>query len=303
MARISKRVQELEEEIGAQRLDISPLYRDIILKYSIYSKPLQDKMFFESMYESLILILDEAFQKLEKRSEIEKEIGLLFRSKHFNSNQRRFQPPRSIDTLSIKELYTLKNETVNRALNAKMLSTLREKPPVLPMQVASVTNSPLITQYLHSPIVARAIVKDPVERQKLFEKINSPDFNLRRSRSPVPGSGGGGGSDWQSVASVKGGAGSVDLEPSGISLDPQASNFQIGEESSRASGMGSPLRNVKDYSVPDSAGLPMDEIFQFLVMLQRYVKFGTSLGGMATSQKNVVQASGASTAAAMLATE
>jgi hypothetical protein len=53
---------------------------------------------------------------------------------------------RSVDTLSVKELYALKSETTNRALNARMLSSLFEKPPTLPVTVASVTNSPLIAQ-------------------------------------------------------------------------------------------------------------------------------------------------------------
>lgn len=42
---------------------------------------------------------------------------------------------RSVDTLSVKELYSLKHETTNRALNAKMLSSLYEKPPTLGVQV------------------------------------------------------------------------------------------------------------------------------------------------------------------------
>ncbi len=54
--------------------------------------------------------------------------------------------PRSVDTLSVKELYALKSETENRALNARMLASLFEKPPSLAVTVASVTNSPLISQ-------------------------------------------------------------------------------------------------------------------------------------------------------------
>jgi hypothetical protein len=46
----------------------------------------------------------------------------------------------------VKELYALKHETTNRALNARMLASLFEKPPALGVTVASVTNSPLITQ-------------------------------------------------------------------------------------------------------------------------------------------------------------
>jgi hypothetical protein len=37
--------------------------------------------------------------------------------------------------------------------------------------VASVTNSPLVSQYISSPIVARARIKDPLERKQLFESL------------------------------------------------------------------------------------------------------------------------------------
>ncbi len=82
---------------------------------------------------------------------------------------------RSVDTLGVKELYSLKHETTNRALNAKMLSSLYAKPPSLSVQVASVTNSPLISQYISSPIVARAKVKDPLERKNMFDSLARAD--------------------------------------------------------------------------------------------------------------------------------
>ncbi len=40
-----------------------------------------------------------------------------------------------MDTLGVKELYSLKHETGNRALNAKMLSSLYAKPTSLAVQV------------------------------------------------------------------------------------------------------------------------------------------------------------------------
>lgn len=55
--------------------------------------------------------------------------------------KRKNQPSRSVDSLTVKELYSVKNETTNRALNSKLLSSLFEKPEVLGVQVASVTNS------------------------------------------------------------------------------------------------------------------------------------------------------------------
>ena len=59
---------------------------------------------------------------------------------------------RSVDTLGVKELYALKNETSNRALNSKMLASLFEKPPTIGVTVASVTNSPLISQVRHAGV-------------------------------------------------------------------------------------------------------------------------------------------------------
>lgn len=118
------------------------------------------------MYETLTDILEEAFVKLTLGTEIEEELGLLFRSRHFNLAKRQNKPLRSVDTLSVKELYSLKHETSNRALNAKMLTSLYEKPETLGVTVASVTNSPLIKQFITSPIVARSMMKDPQEREE-----------------------------------------------------------------------------------------------------------------------------------------
>lgn len=158
---VAARLNELDEEIKQLRQQISPVYSEIILKHSSYKQPQQDKLFFEAMYETLIQIIDEAFSKQNRRPDIEREIGQLFRSKHFNVYDRKNLPARSVDSLTVKELYSIKHETENRALNSKLLSSLYEKPTNLGMMVASVSNSPLITQYITSPIVARAMMKDP----------------------------------------------------------------------------------------------------------------------------------------------
>lgn len=60
----------------------------------------------------------------------------MFRSRHFNLYHRRNQPLRSVDTLSVKELYAIKHETLNRVLNAKLLASLYEKPKMLEVQVS-----------------------------------------------------------------------------------------------------------------------------------------------------------------------
>jgi hypothetical protein len=158
---VAARLNELDEEIKQLRQQISPVYSEIILKHSSYKQPQQDKLFFEAMYETLIQIVDEAFSKQNRRPDIEREVGQLFRSKHFNVYDRKNLPARSVDSLTVKELYSIKHETENRALNSKLLSSLYEKPVNLGMMVASVSNSPLITQYITSPIVARAMMKDP----------------------------------------------------------------------------------------------------------------------------------------------
>lgn len=103
-----------------------------ITAYNVY---VLFRLFFEHLYNTLIDVLHEAFIKLQKRREIEEEIGLLFRSRHFNLYARTNSPARSVDTLSVKELYSIKNETLNRALNAKLLSSLYEKPKALEVQV------------------------------------------------------------------------------------------------------------------------------------------------------------------------
>lgn len=46
------------------------------------------------MYETLTDILVEAFAKLNLTAEIDEELGLLFRSRHFNLAKRQNQPLR-----------------------------------------------------------------------------------------------------------------------------------------------------------------------------------------------------------------
>lgn len=54
-------------------------------------------------------------------------------------------------------------------------------------QVASVTNSPLITQYISSPIVARAQSKDPAERNRLAESLAKGDLSKVRAGTGCQG--------------------------------------------------------------------------------------------------------------------
>ncbi|GMH45089.1 hypothetical protein BSKO_13046 [Bryopsis sp. KO-2023] len=173
---LEQKLQDLEEEASEHKQTLAPTYAEILLKHSTYNKPHQDRLFFEHLYNTLIDILDEAFAKLQKRKQIEEEIGTLFRTQHFNVYERRNQPPRSVDTLSVKELYSIKNETLNRALNAKLLSSLYEKPPSLEVQRASLTHSPLIESFLSSPMVARSKNrgKETKAKNACLQQINSP---------------------------------------------------------------------------------------------------------------------------------
>ncbi|MEW5298816.1 MAG: hypothetical protein WDW36_001899 [Sanguina aurantia] len=91
---IAARLHDLEQDMEVHRMELSPTYSEIILKHSTYEKPQQDQMFFEALYSTLIDVVDEAFCKLSRREEVEAEIGALFRTRHFNINQRKNQPAR-----------------------------------------------------------------------------------------------------------------------------------------------------------------------------------------------------------------
>jgi hypothetical protein len=136
----------------------------LILRHSSYAHVNRDRLFFEGLYISLINICDDAFRDLDCRSAIEVALGDIFRGRRFNLYRRINAPPRPVDTLSVKELYAIKHETSNRALNAKLLSALRAKPPAINIQAASAGNSPMIANFITSPITARAIAKDPEQK-------------------------------------------------------------------------------------------------------------------------------------------
>jgi hypothetical protein len=133
----------------------------LITHYSAYQHVNRDRLFFEGFYITVINICDEAFAALHRRPDIEMKLGNIFRGRHFNLYARINQAPRSVDTLTIKELYAIKHETSNRALNAKLLSALNAKPAALRMSAAAVGHSPLIGEFITSVITARALVKDP----------------------------------------------------------------------------------------------------------------------------------------------
>ena len=83
------------------------------------------------------------------------QVGDLFRTRAFNFHARKAAPPRSLDTLTLRELYALKTETSNRALSAKMLADLYKKLENIHVQSTCRINTPLITKCLQSPIVSK----------------------------------------------------------------------------------------------------------------------------------------------------
>ena len=136
------------------------------MDHSSYQHANRDRLFFEGVYIMTINLCDDAFAALARRATIETHLGHLFRGRHFNLYARLNRAPRSVDTLALKELYAIKHETSNRALNAKLLASLNERPKNLNMNAASVNHSPFVADSVTSVITARALMKDPEMRRE-----------------------------------------------------------------------------------------------------------------------------------------
>jgi hypothetical protein len=149
----------------------------MITRHSAYQHVNRDRLFFEGVYIAVINLCDAALAPLRRRPDIERTLGHLFRGRHFNLYERLTRPPRSVDTLSVKELYAVKRETPNRALNAKLLAVLNARPPALRTGAAAVANSPLVSGFITSVVTARALAKDP----ELRRERRAPRFGLRFS--------------------------------------------------------------------------------------------------------------------------
>jgi hypothetical protein len=135
------------------------------MEFSSYKHVNRDRLFFEGFYIIVINICDDAMRQFGRRPDIERALGHIFRGRHFNLYARLNQPLRSVNTLSIKELYAVKHETSNRALNAKLLSALNARPPVIHVSAAAVAHSPLVADFITSVVTARSLMKDPALRQ------------------------------------------------------------------------------------------------------------------------------------------
>lgn len=66
-----------------------------------------------------------------------------------------------------RELHALKAETTNRALNAKLLSSLYEREEHIAVQSLAGTNSLLVTKCVASPLVAR---NNPASKKSMHGK-------------------------------------------------------------------------------------------------------------------------------------
>lgn len=67
------------------------------------------------------------------------QVGELFRTSAFNLHARKNGPPRSLDTLTLKELYAMKAGIENRSLSAKMLAQLYEPQEGVHVQVGGLS--------------------------------------------------------------------------------------------------------------------------------------------------------------------
>ncbi|KAL3155396.1 hypothetical protein ABBQ38_010953 [Trebouxia sp. C0009 RCD-2024] len=150
-----ERQRELEKGAHQALHALAPIYSLVILQHSTYKQTHQDQLFFEAVYSALAGVIHEALGSFKSRQDIDVEVGNLFRTRAFNFHARKAAPPRSLDTLTLRELYALKTETSNRALSAKMLADIYKRLESIHVQSTCRINTPLITQCLQSPIVSR----------------------------------------------------------------------------------------------------------------------------------------------------
>ena len=135
------------------------------------------------------------------------QVGELFRTSAFNLHARKNGPPRSLDTLTLKELFAMKAGIENRSLSAKMLAQLYEPQEGVHVQVCgcdlmsaprtacgcgwrlsarnsssgftascpcvqstALLNTPLLTQSLKSSVVSRNAQLASIHNQRMRRK-------------------------------------------------------------------------------------------------------------------------------------
>ncbi|KAK3246717.1 hypothetical protein CYMTET_43757 [Cymbomonas tetramitiformis] len=147
----NKMLEQQQREYETHLQDLAPIYAQIIMQESDYEHTQQDKLFFESLYEVTNQILQEAFAGQKKQSELEEELGRIFRTNQFNMASRRNKKRLNDSTLSIRELYQLKHEG-DPALNSRILASLYPKKEANgSICSASASNSPIISKIIPSP--------------------------------------------------------------------------------------------------------------------------------------------------------
>lgn len=285
------------------------------------------------------------------------------RGKHFNASARIHGPQRSVDSLTVMQLWEVKNEAGNRALHSKLISSLFEKAPALAVQVsawqdrrlctgtglgpyhsssalhdvhpdsafvplpcrctvcmqaASVANTPLVSQAVSSPMVARSLLADPVEREALLALpySRSPKTKGGLEMGPHLGTHATPDNGWlRQVASLSSCghgvlllAGGASKPAAGIPGTGTAADGAGGSSNSpRLAAAGSstlhPSSSISSAActvastpagarastigrpfqgvvaaLPEAAGLPYDEQYTYLCLLRRSVLYGPTMG-------------------------
>lgn len=83
----------------------------IIVHYSNFSRQHEDKVFFETFYESVVTLVQLSLEiphGLSFRALVEGDLGHIFRTAFFNTRGREQERPRLVDDLSIRDLYKLR---------------------------------------------------------------------------------------------------------------------------------------------------------------------------------------------------
>lgn len=73
---VDARLRDLDHEIIQYKMDLSPIYVQLLFTHSNYANSYQDRLFFEKLYESYTELLSEAFHRMNRRKQIEDEVRL-----------------------------------------------------------------------------------------------------------------------------------------------------------------------------------------------------------------------------------
>eukprot|EP00899_Mesostigma_viride_P026522 jgi/Mesvir1/7054/Mv09170-RA.1 len=125
--------------------ELGPIYSLIIMTESDYAHTQQDKLFFESFYEAVNQIMQDAFVGQRRAQEVEIELGRIFRTNRFNISKRKNSNQKKGDSLSSRELYSLRHEGDHR-LNARLLEQLFPPKENLCVKAASSSCSPIVSK-------------------------------------------------------------------------------------------------------------------------------------------------------------